>query len=123
MEENVVSIQEDSPMPTRTLPRAFVAGLLAATGAFLLPALAQPNNSQTQPAGREIVMPNGLKYVDLKLGQGDAADNGKVVNVHYSGWLENGPKFDTSHDRRSPFSFHLGCGQVIRGWDEGVAGM
>ena len=69
MEENVVSIQEDSPMQTRTLPRAFVAGLLAATGAFLLPALAQPNNSQTQPAGREIVMPNGLKYVDLKLGQ------------------------------------------------------
>ena len=110
-------------MPTRTLPRAFVAGLLAATGAFLLPALAQPNNSQTQPAGREIVMPNGLKYVDLKLGQGDAADNGKVLEVHYSGWpLENKVKFDSSMEDR-PFTFRLGAGDAIKGWDEGLIGM
>jgi len=123
MEENVVSIQEDSLMQTRTLPRAIVAGLLAATGAFLLPALAQPNSSQAQPAGREVVMPTGLKYVDLKLGQGDVADTGKVLEVHYSGWLqENRVKFDSSMEDR-PFTFRLGAGDAIKGWDEGLVGM
>lgn len=72
---------------------------------------------------QETTTPSGLKYTDLETGSGDEAQSGKVVNVHYTGWLENGTKFDSSHDRRSPFSFSLGAGQVIRGWDEGVAGM
>src|SRR5918996_361729 len=64
-----------------------------------------------------------LKIEDLQVGTGEEAKAGKTVSVHYTGWLENGTKFDSSHDRRQPFSFKLGGGQVIRGWDEGVAGM
>jgi FKBP-type peptidyl-prolyl cis-trans isomerase len=72
---------------------------------------------------KENVNPSGLKYVDLQEGQGQEAKAGQTVSVHYTGWLENGTKFDSSLDRRQPFSFKLGAGQVIRGWDEGVAGM
>ena len=71
----------------------------------------------------EITTPSGLKYTDLETGQGTEAQGGKTVSVHYTGWLENGTKFDSSKDRGTPFSFALGGGQVIRGWDEGVAGM
>lgn len=76
-----------------------------------------------QPAGNEVVSASGLKHVDLAAGSGDEAGAGKTVEVHYTGWLENGRKFDSSVDRGTPFSFKLGAGQVIRGWDEGVAGM
>ena len=74
-------------------------------------------------AAGETTTPSGLKYTDQALGEGAEAKAGQTVSVHYTGWLENGTKFDSSHDRRSPFSFALGGGQVIRGWDEGVAGM
>lgn len=60
---------------------------------------------------------------DLTVGNGDEAVSGKRVVVHYTGWLTNGSKFDSSKDRNDPFDFRLGAGQVIRGWDEGVAGM
>jgi FKBP-type peptidyl-prolyl cis-trans isomerase FkpA len=66
---------------------------------------------------------SGLRFTDLQTGEGDEAKAGKGVEVHYTGWLENGTKFDSSLDRRQPFRFQLGSGQVIRGWDEGVAGM
>jgi len=75
------------------------------------------------PEQQEVTTPSGLKYTDLQPGEGREAKSGDTVNVHYTGWLENGTKFDSSLDRRSPFSFLLGAGQVIRGWDEGVAGM
>ncbi len=68
-------------------------------------------------------MPSGLKYVDQAVGTGDVAVAGKTVSVHYTGWLENGKKFDSSVDRGEPFSFPLGAGRVIKGWDEGVQGM
>ncbi len=68
-------------------------------------------------------MPSGLKYVDLKVGDGALAETGKTVSVHYTGWLTDGTKFDSSLDRGQPFSFDLGGGHVIRGWDEGVVGM
>lgn len=71
----------------------------------------------------EIVMPSGLKYIDQAIGTGDLAVAGKTATVHYTGWLENGKKFDSSVDRGQPFSFPLGAGRVITGWDEGVAGM
>ena len=74
-------------------------------------------------ADQETTTASGLKYTDLEVGQGAEAKAGQTVNVHYTGWLENGTKFDSSHDRKTPFSFYLGGGQVIRGWDEGVAGM
>jgi FKBP-type peptidyl-prolyl cis-trans isomerase FkpA len=64
-----------------------------------------------------------LKYQDLKEGTGEEAKTGDTVEVHYTGWLTNGKKFDSSHDRKEPFSFKLGAGMVIKGWDEGVAGM
>lgn len=70
---------------------------------------------------------SGLQYDDQVTGTGAAAAAGKRVVVHYTGWLyENGAKgkkFDSSKDRNDPFDFHLGAGEVIRGWDEGVAGM
>lgn len=66
---------------------------------------------------------SGLQIDDVVLGQGDEATAGKSVKVHYTGWLTNGTKFDSSKDRNDPFVFPLGQGQVIRGWDEGVAGM
>ena len=64
-----------------------------------------------------------LKYEDLKEGTGDEAKKGDVVEVHYTGWLTDKTKFDSSLDRKQPFSFKLGAGRVIKGWDEGVAGM
>ena len=71
-----------------------------------------------------------LKKVDTVVGSGAEAVSGRSVSVHYTGWLHDpnqadghGKKFDSSHDRRQPFDFNLGAGQVIHGWDEGVAGM
>jgi FKBP-type peptidyl-prolyl cis-trans isomerase len=72
---------------------------------------------------QEVTMPSGLKYADQVVGTGDVAVAGKSVSVHYTGWLENGKKFDSSVDRGQPFSFPLGAGRVIKGWDEGVQGM
>lgn len=70
---------------------------------------------------------SGLRYLDHVVGEGVEASPGQRVSVHYSGWLdedgEKGSKFDSSLDRGRPFGFVLGAGQVIRGWDEGVAGM
>ncbi|MBN1659292.1 MAG: FKBP-type peptidyl-prolyl cis-trans isomerase [Anaerolineae bacterium] len=66
---------------------------------------------------------SGLKYYDMVKGEGPAAETGQAVEVHYTGWLEDGTKFDSSLDRGQSFSFVLGSGQVISGWDEGVAGM
>ncbi len=66
---------------------------------------------------------SGLQHSDVVSGEGEEATSGKNVTVHYTGWLTDGKKFDSSRDRGSPFSFRLGGGQVIRGWDEGVAGM
>ena len=64
-----------------------------------------------------------LQIEELKAGTGDEATTGKTVDVHYTGWLTNGTKFDSSVDRGRPFSFPLGAGRVIKGWDEGVQGM
>ena len=66
---------------------------------------------------------SGLIYEELTVGAGAEAAAGQRVTVHYTGWLTNGTKFDSSKDRDDPFEFHLGQGQVIKGWDEGVAGM
>lgn len=71
----------------------------------------------------EKITDSGLKYEDLIQGSGGVAAAGQNVSVHYTGWLTNGSKFDSSVDRNEPFSFVLGRGMVIRGWDEGVLGM
>lgn len=70
-----------------------------------------------------ITTASGLKLEDSVVGTGVEAVAGKMVEVHYTGTLSDGTKFDSSHDRKKPFSFKLGGGQVIKGWDEGVAGM
>ena len=74
-----------------------------------------------------ITTSSGLQYLDTTVGEGAQALAGQSVTVHYTGWLYNnetqGAKFDSSKDRRDPFVFSLGAGMVIRGWDEGVAGM
>ncbi len=71
--------------------------------------------------------PSGLQYTDTEIGTGATAAAGQEVSVHYTGWLFNdgvqGAKFDSSKDRMQPFEFSLGAGMVIKGWDEGVAGM
>lgn len=67
--------------------------------------------------------PSGLTIEDLQVGEGTEAAKGQRVTVHYTGWLTNGSKFDSSLDRNDPFDFPLGRGHVIPGWDEGVAGM
>jgi peptidylprolyl isomerase len=70
-----------------------------------------------------ITTKSGLKYVEQKEGTGAEAKEGDKVQVHYTGWLKDGTKFDSSKDRGQPFAFTLGAGQVIKGWDEGVAGI
>jgi peptidylprolyl isomerase len=70
-----------------------------------------------------VTTPSGLKYIELEEGTGETPTKGQTVVVHYTGTLEDGTKFDSSRDRNSPFSFKIGIGQVIKGWDEGVGSM
>ena len=70
-----------------------------------------------------VITKSGLQYLDVEVGQGAVAAAGKTVTVHYTGTLRGGKKFDSSLDRDEPFTFKLGAGHVIQGWDEGVAGM
>lgn len=109
--------------PKTTLPRVFFALLIVAGP--LLPAFAVQDKKPAAPsaAARENVTPSGVRYVDLALGQGDEAQLGKIVEVQYTGWLQDGTKFDSSRDREHPFTFRLGTGDAIKGWDEGLLGM
>ncbi|HKH47533.1 MAG TPA: FKBP-type peptidyl-prolyl cis-trans isomerase [Thermoanaerobaculia bacterium] len=76
-----------------------------------------------KPQGPEVVLPSGVRYVDLKPGTGDEARDGKVLAVHYTGWLEDGTKFDSTQDCAQPLTLRLGAGDVIKGLDEGLVGM
>ncbi len=82
---------------------------------------AEPEGAVTE--GKMVMTATGLSYQDIVVGEGDEAVAGKTVAVHYTGWLKDGTKFDSSVDRGTPFEFPLGAGRVIKGWDEGVAGM
>jgi FKBP-type peptidyl-prolyl cis-trans isomerase FkpA len=104
--------------PVRTLFNAFMLG------AILLPQVAFSQAGQGQSGVNELIKK------DTKVGAGEEATVGKAVEVHYTGWLydpnapdKKGTKFDSSRDRGVPFSFLLGAGRVIKGWDRGVAGM
>ena len=70
-----------------------------------------------------ITTASGLQYEEITIGSGATATAGYLVSVHYTGWLTDGTKFDSSKDRNEPFGFPLGGGRVIKGWDEGVQGM
>jgi FKBP-type peptidyl-prolyl cis-trans isomerase FkpA len=96
--------------------------VIVALGAFFA---VQKQNTRTAATGggNMTTTQSGLQYQDLVVGTGVEAVAGKSVTVHYTGTLQDGSKFDSSVDRGQPFTFTLGAGQVIRGWDEGVAGM
>lgn len=86
---------------------------------------AKPASDAKPAAAMEsaVTTPSGLSYVDIAAGTGPQPTQGKPVKVHYTGWLENGTKFDSSVDRGEPFVFTVGVGEVIPGWDEGVMSM
>jgi FKBP-type peptidyl-prolyl cis-trans isomerase len=109
-----------------------IAIILALTGVFVLAqsatakkaADARPNtNAPTKVTGDGVKTPSGLTYWDIRVGTGEVAKEGSRVRVHYTGWLTNGKKFDSSVDAGQPFDFRIGNGEVIKGWEEGVAGM
>jgi len=101
--------------------------LKSALAALVLVSLTAPSLAADGAPGKMTELANGLKYTDTNVGTGAEATKGHKVSVHYTGWLYNngakGAKFDSSLDRGQPFAFALGAQQVIRGWDEGVAGM
>jgi FKBP-type peptidyl-prolyl cis-trans isomerase len=74
-------------------------------------------------SGQPLTTPSGLQYIDVVVSTGAEAHSGQQVTVHYTGWLTSGKKFDSSRDRNDPFTFVLGSGKVIKGWELGVAGM
>jgi FKBP-type peptidyl-prolyl cis-trans isomerase len=101
--------------------------LSGALVALLFVSLTAPSLAADGAPGKMSELPSGLKYTDTNVGTGAQATKGQKVSVHYTGWLytngTKGAKFDSSLDRGQPFAFGLGAGQVIQGWDEGVAGM
>jgi FKBP-type peptidyl-prolyl cis-trans isomerase len=100
-----------------------IASVALAVTAFAQSSKKPDNSAPTKVTGDGTKTADGLQYWDIKVGTGATATAGHSVKVHYAGWLTNGTKFDSSVDRGEPFSFNLGAGQVIKGWDEGVAGM
>ena len=115
----------------------FLVVILVLAGAALLFAQAKKSDkaavaaspAPAKPAGPDEIKgkpkstASGVQYWDTKVGTGKEATTGRNVSVHYTGWLTNGKKFDSSRDRDEPFDFVLGAHQVITGWDEGVVGM
>jgi peptidylprolyl isomerase len=104
---------------TTTL-NVLLAAAIVATVSF---AQAADRKSGNQEGGQVVTTESGLQYVDLVPGKGRQAELGDTATVHYTGWLADGTKFDSSRDRNEPFSFRVGAGQVIKGWDEGVGSM
>jgi len=108
---------------------AAVAVILALAAVFVLAQSATrksaaPNtHAPTKVTGDGVKTPSGLIYWDIRVGNGEVAKEGSRVRVHYTGWLANGKKFDSSVDAGQPFDFRIGNGEVIKGWEEGVAGM
>lgn len=84
---------------------------------------AAPQASTSAPSAATHTTASGLQIEEVQMGTGATAENGKTVSVHYSGRLTDGTPFDSSRDRGQPIEFTLGMGQVIKGWDEGIAGM
>lgn len=108
-------------MLNRVRLKAALISLLAMIGCAPSP---KPSATATAPAaGAEVTTPSGLKYTDMVVGTGASPAQGQTAVVHYTGWLTDGTKFDSSKDRGQPFEFPVGMHHVIAGWDEGVATM
>ncbi len=106
-----------------TMTHFALFGLASLLVAPLLMAQTTTDKKEDSDEKKATVTKSGLKYFDVKVGDGKEATAGTKVEVHYVGTLRNGTKFDSSKDRNETFSFNLGKGDVIKGWDEGVAGM
>jgi FKBP-type peptidyl-prolyl cis-trans isomerase FkpA len=114
----------EKPMPHKAALILFLAlsvALLAQTKKPASPG--KKADGPTAVSGKPTTTPSGLQYWDIKKGSGKLAEKGKKVSVHYTGWLTDGKEFDSSRDVGEPIQFELGSGQVIKGWDEGIAGM
>jgi FKBP-type peptidyl-prolyl cis-trans isomerase len=113
----------------KTMPQKITLILLLALSIVLLAQTKKPASSAkkadgpTAVSGKPTTTPSGLEYWDIKKGSGKLAEKGKKVSVHYTGWLTDGKEFDSSRDVGEPIQFNLGTGEVIKGWDEGIAGM
>lgn len=105
-------------MNTHLISLSIILGIVT-----VAPGHAQSNASPTKVTGKPTSTASGLQYWDIVAGTGATAVAGKPISVHYTGWLTDGKKFDSSLDRGQPFTFPLGGGKVIKGWDEGVGGM
>src|SRR4051812_39557469 len=98
------------------------AVVLTALCCLVANTISAQDKTKDKEEGKVVTTPSGLKYEELKEGSGAAAKKGDTVDVHYTGWLKDGTKFDSSVGKQ-PFSFKLGAGMVIKGWDEGVVGI
>ena len=96
---------------------------LLGLSALALVAVACNDDESSTKQGDVVTTPSGLQYEDIKVGDGAQPKAGQTVIVHYTGTLTDGTKFDSSRDRGQPFSFRLGTGEVIKGWDEGLSTM
>jgi peptidylprolyl isomerase len=114
-----IAAPAEQPAPEATAAPEAPAATAAADAA---PAAAGAGPQQVDPS-KITTTPSGLKYAELLVGTGAEATSGKQVSVHYTGWLQNGTKFDSSRDRGEPLQLTLGAGQVIPGWEEGLTGM
>ncbi|HYW38766.1 MAG TPA: FKBP-type peptidyl-prolyl cis-trans isomerase [Terriglobales bacterium] len=110
-------------MKTLILVITLLALAAAQTPPAQKPAAKPADGGPTKVTGAPIKTASGLEYWDIKVGTGAVAQTGQRVKVDYTGWLTTGKKFDSSVGTGRPFDFTLGAGQVIKGWDEGVAGM
>lgn len=110
----------------RPIMSAAIVLFVAVAFARAQSATPKPVASTAAPArvtGPGVKTDDGLQYWDLRVGNGETAKEGSRVRVHYTGWLMNGKKFDSSVDAGKPFDFTIGNGEVIKGWEEGVTGM
>jgi len=100
-----------------------LSSVLSLVGLTVFTFAEEKKMSSNEAAGQVVTTESGLQYIDLVGGTGRQAELGDTATVHYTGWLADGRKFDSSVDRKEPFSFRVGAGQVIKGWDEGVGTM
>lgn len=108
---------------TKAVVYVIIAAIAVAAVLFIVLSGGDPNPGQNPTPGTEVTTPSGLKYIDEVVGTGASPTQGRNVTVHYTGTLENGTKFDSSVDKGQPYTFRIGTGVVIKGWDEGIMTM
>lgn len=123
-QSGAIASENSAPVATLTTPAIAQTSQQPDALTPTTPAMSDTQSeSQNSESQNVVTTDSGLQYVDLVEGTGATPQAGQTVVVHYTGTLENGTKFDSSRDRNQPFSFQLGAGRVIRGWDEGISTM